>query len=472
MTALGSTTAVLSLGPEGMSVEFGATLPPEPAPAPLRVSISRRRTLGRCAKLYYFEYVLGRRPARESHEQVWGAALHRGLEALNVQIKRGYGLETGILAGVLSAALTPGLDSEGRPYAPPADPYARAALRAMLRAYAAVWGESDAARYEVVAVELPFDLPVLTARGRESKNGYPGHRMAARRVGRIDAVVRELHGACPLDDGNAGPCHGCRTHGTPGPVWAVEHKSTSMPPGEDVYYKGIEVDLQLATYFDALTLLGHAPAGVLYDVVRRPDYHEPKPAPKLTKSGKPRAARTVECDFCEGDQVVMSGVCPTCEGRSDCADCGSSGRVVSACPACSGTGRVTATVVYSNPIHGESASAYEERIYRLATGADETTPEAAQRRVAEWFGRREFKAGEGPLTSNAIQDARADLHAAALEIRWRERTGLYPRPGDRYVCAPPGRRPPCAWLDVCAGRESATDDRLYPLKIKREGVEL
>ena len=29
-----------------------------------------------------------------------------------------------------------------------------------------------------------------------------------------------------------------------------------------------------------------------------------------------------------------------------------------------------------------------------------------------------------------------------------------------------------AWLDVCGGRESATDDRLYPLKVGRtEGVE-
>ena len=176
MTALAEgLPAVLSLGPEGMSVELGATLP-EPAPAPLRVSISRARTFRTCPRRGYFEYELGRRPSNAPHEQVWGAALHRGLECWFD------GVRLGAVAGAfsaeltmryaLSAALTPGHDAEGRPYAPPADPYARAALRAMLRAYAAVWGESDAERYEVVAVELPFDLPIVTARGRESRNGW------------------------------------------------------------------------------------------------------------------------------------------------------------------------------------------------------------------------------------------------------------------------------------------------------------
>ena len=491
MTALEGLPAVLSLGPEGMSVELGATLPPEPAPEPLRVSISRRRTLGKCARLYYFEYVLGRRPARESHEQVWGAALHRGLESVYRDVQGAAEHRVALsweltIRDALAAALTPGLDSEGRPYAPPADPYARAALRAMLRAYAAVWGEHDAAKYEVVAVELPFDLPVITPKGRDSKT--------ARRVGRVDLVVRERPPACEkcggrgeIGDGMLCPleCFTCKGTGRAaedGLVWTVEHKSTGKPPGDDVYYRGIEVDPQIATYHDALSIMGYQPAGVLYDVVRRPDYHEPKPAPAMKR-----------CPDCKGSGYVHHAPCsiPECDHEDACPTCQGSGKVPKAartvecdaegcdegtvyqehgghaCEKCQGKGRITPTVAYSNPRHNERAADYEERIYRLATGADETTEEAVLRRRSEWFGRREFRAGEGPLTSARIQEARLQLWSAAREIRAYQRAGVWPEVGDRYVCAPPSpKKPPCPWFDVCAGPASADDDRLYPLKVR------
>jgi len=476
-----------------------------PAHEPLRVSISRARTFRQCPRRGYFEHELGRRPSNAPHEQVWGAALHRGLEVWFAGMQSHLAPSekrepADVLADAIHAAIYPGHDAEGRPYAPPADPYARAALRAMLRAYAAVWGESDAARYEVVAVELPFDLPVLTPKGRESRNGW-GRSKAPRRVGRVDAVVRERGQACEPcggePNGSADHCPACLSTGwIPGRVWTVEHKTTGKVPDEH-YYKGIEVDPQIATYHDALTIMGYAPAGVLYDVVRRPDYHEPKPAPAMKRcpdckgsgyvhhapcsipecdhedacptcqgSGKvPKAARKVECGECQGEgrivcaRCVGSGFSGHGTGYDDvCSECG--GLREHPCDPCSGKGRITPTVSYSNPRHGERAADYEERIYQLATS-----------RPGEWFGRREFRAGEGPLTSARIQEARLQLWSAAREIRAYQRAGVWPEVGDRYVCAPPGRRPVCPWLDVCAGRARADDDRLYPLKTGRTTTE-
>jgi hypothetical protein len=111
-------------------------------------------------------------------------------------------------------------------------------------------------------------------------------------------------------------------------------------------------------------------------------------------------------------------------------------------------------VTSDRPRHGEAPAAYEERVYRLAT-AEETR--------SQWFGRRHL-----PITEAQVTKAREIVHSAADEIRWREKTGFWPEIGDRYVCAAP--RKVCPWLDVCEGRASPTDDKLYPLKIKKDGV--
>lgn len=457
----------------------------------LTVSTSEALTLARCRRLYFYGYKMGRRPARQGHEQVWGAALHRGLEDLFADLAacQHLGFAFDVPKAVQSAqerALTPGHDSEGRPYEPPADPYARAALSAILRAYAEYWW-TDASTYEVVAVELPFKLPVRTARGRLVKGKACGEcwgfglvpagtgedgkewrrtcptcegdgKVRPRREGRIDLVVRaqaprcsscDRPAACYGADAGDGPAHHCPGHcdhvgggcsPVSRPVWLVEHKSTSWEPSDERYYAGIEVDLQTALYFDAARELGLSPAGVMYDVIRRPAYDEPKPAPALKKDGTARAARTVECLMCAG-----SGNHWTADGSA----------VIGPCPTCQGACRIPVPVSYSNPRFGESPAAYEERIYRLATG-EETRH--------HWFGRREL-----PISEGQIRAAREIMHSAVDEIRWRERTGHWPMVGDRYACAAAKRV--CPWLDVCGGRVevgSQEFERLYPLKIKRE----
>ncbi|RTL09078.1 MAG: hypothetical protein EKK62_04050 [Acidimicrobiia bacterium] len=413
----------------------------------LTVSTSEIRTLGRCKRLYRYEYVDGRRPASQGHELVWGAALHRGLEALYLAVKHG---DEDAMTLALHAALTPGVDSEGRPYQPPADPYARAALSAMLRAYVEYWW-TDATTYAIEGVEVPFCLPVRTARGRLVKGriceacGGLGvwsdqadcprcsgtGRLRPHREGRIDLVVRERKFVA----------ENITEPDPTGKLWLVEHKSTTWEPSDERYYTGIERDLQLALYFDAAREMGLDPAGVMYDVIRRPAYDEVKPPPAMKKDGTPRAPASVPCEAegCVSGYRAVGIVNPVAEP----------------CDKCKGTGRIVKEVGYSNPRYGESAAAYEERIYDLAT--------APETRDA-WFGRRMLT-----ISEEQVRESRAIVHGAVDEIRWREKTGHYPMAGDRYTCAPPKRV--CAWIDVCGGRVSVEDlDRLFPLKIKKEGV--
>ena len=412
-----------SVAPE-LLFEPGTTCHEERPPV-LTLSKSEIGVLRRCPRRYQYEYVLGRTPAAgPGIEAVWGTALHRGLEAW---------LKYGSTGRAQIAAMSSGIDSDGRPYAPPADPYARAALRSMLRAYAVAWAK-DAEQFEVVAVELPFDLPVLTAEGRVSR----GRREGARREGRIDALVRERteQAGDPVDAGemfDTGP-------DLSGPLWIVEHKSTGKPPAEDRFYAGIDLDLQSALYFDAARELGYSPAGVLYDVIRRPDFDDPKPAPARNKDGSERKAPSEACPICNG-QKTIEGDPGTNAGRDkiDCAACGA-------------TGRVSKQVAYTNPRHGEPAAVYEERVYQLAT-----------EKPGDFFHRRALS-----IEPWQIEEAREDVRAAALEIAWRTRSEAWPRVGDRYVCAARGMV--CPWIDVCGRRQSAEDDRLFPLKRKKEGT--
>lgn len=184
-------------------------------------------------------------------------------------------------------------------------------------------------------------------------------------------------------------------------TWIVERKTTGWDPSSERFYTGLELDLQTVTYFDAARELGYAPAGVIYDVIRRPDYHEPKPPPALKKDGTPRAQKE--------------------------------------------------EVTYTNPRHGESPAAYEERIYSMASARPE-----------QWFARRPL-----PISEEQIRDAREAFQGAADRVLRARRTGLYPKVLNRYVCAPPkkhGEQRICPWFDVCNGSRSI---ETFPMKRER-----
>jgi hypothetical protein len=107
-----------------LPLDLGAVSEPR-APEPfagLTLSKSEIGVLRRCPRRYQYEYVMGRTPAAgPGIEAQWGTALHRGLEALyqDLPVER-----------AIEAVSFPGIEQDGRPYAPPADPYAKAALRA------------------------------------------------------------------------------------------------------------------------------------------------------------------------------------------------------------------------------------------------------------------------------------------------------------------------------------------------------
>ena len=168
-----------------------------------------------------------------------------------------------------------------------------------------------------------------------------------------------------------------------------------------------------------------------------PDFDDPKPAPARNKDRSERKAPSHTCEACSGTGLIHDPA-PDAPGA----------RPVEHCLDCKGTGRVSKQVAYTNPRHGEPAAVYEERVYQLAINKPD-----------DFFHRRALT-----IEPWQIEESRRMVHAAALEIAWRTRENLWPEVGDRYVCGARGMV--CPWIDVCGRRESAEDDRLFPLKRK------
>ena len=342
----------------------------------LSLSVSEVHTLNRCKREYKFGYEAGREPAAPpSLEMRWGSNTHRGLEGWFLALQ---GASPRAVDEMLAAVDAHGTDDHGHPYGPPADPLERAALRAVLRAYAAYWGESDAAMFEIVAVELPFRMPILTARGKPMASG-------ALRDGRIDLLVRER---------------------ATGDTFVTEHKTTGKEAGNDRFYLGLALDLQIVTYFDVARELGHDPAGAIYDVLTRPPFDRPLKKAEPKKDGTPRKV---------SDEDSKSG----------------------------------------KPKHEEPAAEYEERLFGIIAA------DVAEGNAARWFARAK-------LTFDAAQiaEGRMQFHDAAADVLTRRRTKRWPIVGDRYVCAKFNE--PCPWLRACLREVPATDEKVYPLKRKNQ----
>lgn len=129
------------------------------------------------------------------------------------------------------------------------NPYRLALASAMLASYAARYADE---RFEVIHVEVQFAATV----GDIIEQG------------RIDAIVR-------LD----------------GEVYVLEHKTTSEDIGDgSTYWARLHLDPQVSMYMQGCRHLGFEPAGVLYNVLRKPALRPlkatPESARKYTKSGK------------------------------------------------------------------------------------------------------------------------------------------------------------------------------------------
>ena len=194
------------------------------------ISNSEVKTFKRCPREHHFAYRLLRRAIRRANALALGSLYHAGLETW----WRGGGDLIAALAAIDAfddAAI---------------DIFDRAKARAMMRMYHARWAGAD---YEVLAVEELWTADLI--------NPETGAASRTFRVsGKIDGLIRRL---------------------SDNTIWIVESKTTSedIGVGSD-YWKRLKIDSQVSTYLmgvaDIMARLGieGEPAGVLYDVTRKP----------------------------------------------------------------------------------------------------------------------------------------------------------------------------------------------------------
>ncbi len=401
----------------------------------LTLSPSKIGRLRRCARLAYYEDTLGREPVtRPWGENDFGSVIHRGLEGFYLDLRAENAMTWAIHVG-LAAIDAKGTDEKGVPYGSPSDPHERAAARAVIRGYAARYGAEDAATFEVVGVELPFELDalrggsgrgwgrtvrgakcgvcdggdimseVLNANGDYSAGKCPscagrGH-LGPRVNGRIDLVVKARPLEClSCKGGGCSDCNGKGSDHPGGSVVVIDHKTTGSKLGNGHesnpsahLVSGAELRLQAGMYVDAVRALGLGePTLFVYDYIRRPDFSG-------HPSGPPKRAIKPDANV-------------------------------------------------DSPRWGETPYEYEERLVALMAA-----------RPAEWFYRHAIE-----VTAELISETRANIADTAAEIKWRRGRGAWPM--NDASCTSFNR--PCAWLPVCVGGANPEDDTLYRLKRKEE----
>ena len=175
---------------------------------------SAMSTYRRCQREHQISYVRGYRPVAHGAALRFGSAWHLGLEML-------------WLGGELAEA-------EEAACAAVDDPYEAAKLRALLRGYAARWGDDV---YDVVSVEQEFTSPLVNPETSAASRTF-------RLGGKLDVLIR---------DG------------------IVEHKTTSADIGfGSPYWQRLTMDGQVSTYFAGARALGVEPTRCIYDVVKKP----------------------------------------------------------------------------------------------------------------------------------------------------------------------------------------------------------
>lgn len=248
-------------------------------PDGIAISHTRKTAFRRCRRLHHLMYDLGIRPAVDAIQLVVGKAMHSWLE------------QWFLLARVTSAPqwVPPPVFGETsleawRPLES-RDPFEAARLRAMMLAYHLRWrGQSMV----VLGAEERFSAP-FTGPDADVSSTY-------KRDGIIDAIV---------EDGDG--------------VWAVEHKSHTGPldPDND-YWTKLRSDAQCSDYHVGSRALGHDIAGILYDVVCKPDIRP------LSATPEDKREMTIGwgCKKCGGDKdkrgdmmnAAGDGMCMTCNG--------------------------------------------------------------------------------------------------------------------------------------------------------------
>jgi hypothetical protein len=196
---------------------------------------SRMRAFRECARLHRLKYVEGWRPLRESEALRFGTLFHRGLEAWWIAVQLGAAgqpTEQGPLECALRAVASRA-----------ADPYEQAKVEELLRGYDAAWS-SEAAAYEVVGVEVPFEARLLNPDTWRPSGAW-------RLAGKVDLILRRR---------------------SDGRVLVCEHKTTTDTIEDPAapYWARLQMDHQISAYVIGAEALGREVAEILYDVAERP----------------------------------------------------------------------------------------------------------------------------------------------------------------------------------------------------------
>lgn len=185
-----------------------------------------------CQRLYQIRYMLGYKAKREAENLYFGTAIHAALEVW---------WTTKDLEKALAAIKC-------------SDAFTQVKAEELIRGYHCMW---SGAELIAMAVESEFAAPLVNpTTKRESQTWRMG--------GKLDGLVIDSDGL----------------------TWILEHKTSSedIGVGSD-YWKRLQMDSQISTYYVGARALGAEPAGCLYDVIKKPSFR-PGNVALLDEGGK------------------------------------------------------------------------------------------------------------------------------------------------------------------------------------------
>lgn len=207
-------------------------------------------------------------------------------------------------------------------------------------------------------------------------------------------------------------------------VYVTEHKTTAYEIGSgSTYWQRLKLDSQVSNYLVGARALGHEPAGVLYDVVRKVRLEPYKATPEeLRKYTEPKSRACKECR--KKSPAPGPHVETVDDAEVECVD----GRIV------------------TDP---------GGRLYASMRAEDET-PEEYRMRVRADIGanpEKYFQRGTIVRLEEEERDAAADTWAIAEQIRASQKSGRWRRNLD--TCDSFGSF--CAYWSVCTGEADIGD---------------
>ena len=212
---------------------------------------SRLACFKTCNWKHYLAYELGLRKTVSSEALRMGSAFHKCAELV-------------ALGRELEAAISEALAAyEEVPNSVPPEQWSleREKVYRLMHAYYHVYKDDG---LEVVAAELPFDLPLHVPGTSEPFPDADGSDEKAGRfriAGKIDRIVRR-----PL---------------FPDQMYVLETKTTSRDISPTAsYWQRLTIDSQITRYMYAARRMGYPVVGVIYDVIRKPEIYPAQVAAK------------------------------------------------------------------------------------------------------------------------------------------------------------------------------------------------